>query len=707
MYPGRTDAEATENMRPVELTVIDHQDAEGEEVPEEIGELNQIQLEAYVAAAKIKALLENKIYDGGTGEYRDVTYKDIVILLRTNKNWIDVFTEVLTSEGIPAYADVNSGYLDAVEISMFLNLLKVIDNPRQAVELVSVLRSPAGQFTLGELAQIRLSSNDKSFYLALVNYQEEGRLLQKIQEFLRNLDKWQKMARYLPLEELIWQMMLDTGYLYYVTAMPGGMQRMANIRLLFSKARNFETSTLHGLFNFLRFIEIVSASQADIGTAKTLGENDNVVRLMSIHKSKGLEFPVVILSGLGKQFNLSDLRGNILLHKDLGLGPRYVDTGLRTYSSTILRNAISEKIKFENLSEEMRILYVAMTRAKDKLIMTGSVKDIERAAKKWSKTVAPYSLAQARSGLDWLGAVLMRHEDGQVLRELSAEDGDSLDTWRDVSQWQIEIINKNSIKLDLQKNTLEKEQLWRELKDFQRENGSPWKDVVHSRLNWSYPEKSAGQIPVKLSVTQIQQQKERQLSHAELNLPVLIPHPIFTESGKGIKAIEKGTIYHFVLQHLDLQRVDNAEALKDQIREMVDKQLLKPEEADAVEIDKVLNFYRSAIGQRALASVSLKRETPFNLICKANKVLSGIADDSEEEMMVQGIIDLYFIEDDELVLVDYKTDYITAENRQSKIDSYRVQIHLYKQALERILQKRVKESYLYFLSSNEAVLIGE
>ena len=708
LYPGKDDINITEGMKEVELTLIDHQDpAAGEEVPEEIGELNQIQLEAYVAAARIKELLKNKIYDEGAGTYRDVIYKDIVILLRTNKNWIDVFTEVFTSEGIPSYADVNSGYLDAVEISMFINLLKIIDNPRQDIELISVLRSPVFHFNLEELAHIRLSSSNKSFYLALVNYQEEGELQQKINSFLEDLGKWQKMARYLPLEELIWQLMLETGYLYYVTAMPGGTQRMANIRLLFSKARNFETSTMHGLFSFLRFIEKISASQADVGTARTLGENDNVVRLMSIHKSKGLEFPIVILSGLGKQFNLSDMRGNILMHKDLGLGPRYVDTSLRTYSSTILRNAIGEKIKFENLSEEMRILYVAMTRAQVKLIMTGSVKNIEKGVKKWSKAVAPYNLAQARSPLDWLGMVLMRHEDGRALREISAEDWNSGDIRGHESRWQIEILNKNSIKLDVQKNTAEKEQLWQGLKNFRRETGSPWQDRVNSRLNWNYPYKSAGKIPVKLSVTQIQQQKEKNLSHGELNLPALIHHPVFAESGKGIKAVEKGTIIHFVLQHLDLGRVDTVEEILGQIQEMVDKQLLKPEEAAAVEIEKVLNFYRSALGQRALASNLARRETPFNFICKASEVLSGIADDSEEEMMVQGIIDLYFAEGDELVLVDYKTDYIDAENRQNKIDSYRIQIQLYKRALESILHKRVKESYLYFLSSNEAVLMGD
>ena len=706
LYPGKDCGEGITPEK-AELLIIDQQDmAEDTEMPEEIEELNQIQLEAFAVAARIKELLKSKIYDEGTGSYRDVTYKDIVILLRTNKNWIEVFTEVLTAEGIPSYADVNSGYLNAVEISMFLNLLKVIDNPRQDIELISVLRSPVFQFSIEEMASIRLNSSEKYFYTALVSYREEGELKQKIAEFLEDLQKWQRMARYLPLEELIWQLMLDTGYLYYVTAMPGGTQRMANIRLLFSRAKNFEASTMHGLFNFLRFMEKIAASQADIGTAKTLGENDNVVRMMSIHKSKGLEFPVVILSGLGKQFNLSDTRDNILLHKDLGLGPRFVDTGLRTYSSTILRNTIREKIKFENLSEEMRILYVATTRAKEKLIITGSVKGIEKAVKKWSKTVAPYNLAQAKCGLDWFGTVLIRHQDGEALREKSDGEWGENDIWPDKSSWHIKIIHKNSIKLDLQKNANKKEQLWQELNNFRRETGSPLKETVQSRVNWCYPDKNAGQIPVKLSVTQIQRQKEKNLPSAELILPALIQRPIFAEPKKEISGMEKGTVFHFVLQRLDLKRVVSPEEIESQIDDMVYNQLLRPEEAEAVEIEKILDFYRSSLGQRVLVSDMVKRETPFNFICKASEVLSGIDDDTEEEIMVQGIIDLYFKEGEDLVLVDYKTDYITPENRQSKIDSYRVQIQLYKQALESILQTRVKESYLYFLDINEAVRIA-
>ncbi len=703
LYPGRDDnhdiAEA------VELIIIDSQDKrDGVEETrlDEIDELNKIQIEAHVVAAKIKQLLKSSVFDPQTGAKRGITYRDIVILLRTTKNWINVFTEVFSEEGIPSYADVNSGYLDAIEISMFINLLKIIDNSRQDIELISVLRSPIFNFQIEELVTIRLSSSEKNFYAALNNFSETGALQQKISSFLDSLHKWQKMAKYLPLEELIWRLMLDSGYLNYVTAMPGGMQRVANIRLLFARARNYQASTMHGLFNFLNFMDQINASQTDIGTAKTLGENDNVVRLMSIHKSKGLEFPVVILSGLGKQFNLTDTNQMVLLHKDLGIGPRFVDTKLRAYTDTIVRNAIKEKIKFENLSEEMRILYVACTRAKEKLIMTGTVANIEKSVHKWSKTIAPYNLAQARSGLDWFGSVLMRHEDGNILREQLAEPWEEKET-QDKSHWEIEIINKNNIKLDIRENALVKEDLMQNLTEFNLPAGSLWQETITKRLNWIYPDKTAGQIPAKLSVTQIQRLREKKLSNAELNIPVLISRPNFKKKDKKLSGMEKGTIFHFVLQHLDLKRVQSSEQIRLQIDELVAKQLLQPEEAEALDISIISDFYQSEIGQRVLKSDTVKRETPFNLMCKASEVLGEIAADSDEELMVQGVIDLYFIEDDEIVLVDYKTDYITPENRETKVNSYRIQIALYKNALESILQKKVKQSYLFLLDSNEAV----
>ncbi len=707
LYPGRQDCNEAGSGEKIEMIIIDHQDEvdeNGTVINDELEELNKIQIEAYIVADKIKALLNTRVYDPQLGKERNAAYKDMVILLRTTRNWIDVFTEVFNAEGIPSYADINSGYLDALEISLFLNLLKVIDNPRQDIELISVLRSPIFQFSIEELASIRLASNEKTFYAALMDYPESGELHDKISGFSDNLHKWQKMARYLPLEELIRELMLDSGYLYYVTAMPGGMQRVANIRLLFTRARNFQNSTMHGLFSFLKYMEQVKASQADIGTAKTLGENDNVVRLMSVHKSKGLEFPIVILAGMGKYFNMTDTNQNILLHKDLGIGPRLIDTERRTISQTIAHNVIKEKIRLENLSEEMRVFYVACTRAQEKMIMTGSVANIGKAVNKWSNTIDTYHLAQARCGLDWFGPVIMRHRDGSHLRALLETEWEE-GIWPDESCWDISIVNKNKVRLGLLQSSREKKALLQQLVDFQPLPDSPWKETVKTRLNWVYPYTSAGQIPAKLSVTQIQKLKDKNLSNVELNIPALISQPKFRETKPAISALEKGNAMHFILQHLDLKQVQSREQIQNQLDLMTARQLLSAEEAAAVEIESLMNFYQSDIGRRVLAADTVKRETPFNLLCPASEVIEGAETAPDEELLVQGIIDLYFTEGDDIVLVDYKTDYITPENRSSKIDAYRVQIELYKRALESILKKRVKESYLYFLSINEPILM--
>lgn len=277
--------------------------------------------------------------------------------------------------------------------------------------------------------------------------------------------------------------------------------------------------------------------------------------------------------------------------------------------------------------------------------------------------------------------------------------------WQDHSHWQIKIINKHNVKLSIRQHAVKKEELIKGLKDFALENESPWHSSIINRLNWVYPYQTAGQIPAKLSVTQIQRQREKKLHHAELNLPALINTPHFREKEQKISGMEKGTVFHFVLQHLDLKKVNSPEQIKAQIGEMVYRQLLKPEEAEAVEIGNIIKFYQSELGQRVLNSPAVKRETPFNMLCKAAEVLGEAATDSDEELMIQGVIDLYFVEDGKLVLVDYKTDHITAENRQAKINAYQTQMELYQRALESILHKEVKESYLYLLDINEAVPI--
>lgn len=702
LYQG---AESKEIENPaVELLLVD-KSAELDQIDEELAELEHVEVEARLVASRIKRLVGEKIYDPKLNCYRHIDYKDIVVLLRTTQEWAQIFTETFTAEGIPTYADVNSGYFQAVEVNIFINLLKVIDNKRQDIPLLSVMRSPIGKFDVADLIKIRVHSDSFTYFEAVEQYMADGpddRLKDKIRRFVSQLTAWKEEARFMPLHEFIWKLMLDTGYYYYAGAMPGGVQRQANLRILLDRARQFQRTSIKGLFNFIKFVDKLKQSSGDLGTAKVLGENDNVVRIMSIHKSKGLEFPVVIVAGLGKQFNLRDTTAPVLFHKDLGLGPKYIDPEVRGYTDTIARIAMQNRIKLESLAEEMRLLYVACTRPKDKLILVGSVSNLGKTAAKWAMSVGPFNLAKGRNYLDWIGTVLMRHRDGLRLRELAGVAWEKEQLWEDASKWVVEIVDRSHIAQEKTGKNVRREEFLEGLEGKKLPNISGEGHAIASRLNWYYPHQEAVRVPSKLSVTQIKRFKARDLEKLGITIPRLVTRPKFVEGKKRFTAIEKGIIVHFVMQHLDLGRVGNVDEINEQVRQMVVRELLKEEEAQVIEIEKILNFFRSDLGRRVLEADKVYREVPFNLVRKACHLIDGL-DGCQDDVLVQGVIDLYFQEGDGLVLVDYKTDFITGENREEIVNKYSIQVALYKEALESILGQRVKESYLYLLDSGEAV----
>ncbi|QEK11428.1 helicase-exonuclease AddAB subunit AddA [Crassaminicella thermophila] len=686
----------------IELNLIEKNAQE--EMEEEFEEIEDMEVEARITAKRIKALLDNEIYDSKLKEYRNITYKDIVILLRTTKNWAQTFLEVFIEEGIPAYADVNTGYFEAIEVNIFMNLLKIIDNKRQDIPLLSVMRSPIGGFDTEELIKIRVQSSKKTYFEAIEEYIEQidDPLALKCKNFLEKINKWKDSSRYIHLDDFIWNLLKETGYYDYAGAMPGGIQRQGNLRVLVDRARQFQNTSIKGLFNFIKFIDKLKDSSGDMGTAKTLGENDDVVRIMSIHKSKGLEFPVVIVAGMGKQFNLMDINSQVLFHKDLGIGPRYVDPNIRQYTDTIAKIAMKNKIKIESLSEEMRILYVALTRAKDKLILIGSIKDIEKSAKKWTKGMTPFYLSKGRCYLDWIGPVLMRHKDGENLREWANVLWNEDMLMKDNSKWNIKRIHKTDIQKEEIEKKINKLSYLKFLRDFDEKAIKKDYAFVAKRLDWSYPNKVATKIPSKLSVTDIKRISAKELDSMGMNIPSLIQKPNFMNENKQFAAAEKGTIIHFVMQHLDLNNIESKEAIKEQIEKMVEAELLKIEEADVVDISKILTFFESNIGKRICKAKNVFREVPFNFVKKACEVIPNLYD-CEESLLIQGVIDCYFEQEDGLVLVDYKTDYIGFGRKEEIVKKYRIQVDLYKEALEKITNKKVKESYLYLFHLDEEV----
>jgi len=427
-------------------------------------ELMTAQLEARLIATQIRQLMGEygtpfQVYDKHLKGMRSVTYRDIVILLRATQQWAPLMIEQLRLEGIPAYAELNTGYFEATEVEVMISLLKVIDNPVQDIPLAGVLRSPVVNLTAEELAQIRLHGKGLSFYDAMVkltagdelegtNPSVEKGLLMKLERFLERLAQWRDEARQGSLSELLWRIYRETGYYDWVGGLPGGTQRQANLRALYDRARQYESTSLRGLFRFLRFIERMQDNGGDLGTARALGEQEDVVRIMTIHKSKGLEFPVVFVAGLSKMFNQQDLSASFLMHKQLGFGPRYVDQELRVAYPTLPSLAIKRQIKMELLAEEMRVLYVALTRPKEKLYLIGSVRNVEKQLQTWGQAVdqpdlllPDYMLARGRSYLDWIAPSLLRHRDGSELRRLGGlpnRAGDCLVD--DPSKWYISVV---------------------------------------------------------------------------------------------------------------------------------------------------------------------------------------------------------------------------------------------------------------------------
>ncbi len=687
-----------------------------------------IQCEAKVVADRIKKLVNTdsegkvfRIFDKGNNKYRPLEYRDIVILLRSTKNLADVFMDEMTIHGIPAYADIGTGFFKTIEVKIMLSLLQIIDNPLQDIPLLAVLRSPIASFTPDDLIDLRLTDRKSCIYIALKKLANNNtETSKKAAGFLTKLDKWRDKAIYMSTDRLIWYLYDDTGYYAFAGAMPGGRQRQANLKILFERARQFEESSYKGLFNFINFVDKLIASRGDMGSARILGENENVVRIMSIHKSKGLEFPVVILSGCGKRFNLQDMNDKILLHQDIGFGPDFVDYKKRITYPSIAKYALKYKIKVESLSEEMRILYVALTRAREKLIMTGVVKDLKKACNRWSKCLKldkiklpEYEMLRSESYIDWMAFALIRHESSKNLRSWAGINGrNNYSRIDDPSKWKIEIWNKSSIILNISKNkSIEKESIKRlEEKDIKKPF-TKYSDEIERRLNWEYAYKKAASIPTKLSVTELKKRfsldNQDEYMPFTLYAPRLVKKPMFLEENKGLDAAEKGTILHFVMQHVELKNVGTYEEIENEINKMKENDLLTKQQAETVEIKKIENFFKSVLGQKMLNAERVNREIPFNYKIKSTDFYKDLEREKYEydTMLLQGVIDCYIEEPDGILLIDYKTDYVPEGKTDRLREKYKIQIDCYSMALEKLTGKKVKGKYIYSFCNEESIAL--
>ena len=666
-----------------ELHIIDLK--KQDEAEEEINNIENEQIEAKFVANKIKELIKSDyyVYDKKEG-YRKLLYKDIVILLRSTSGIAPVYERELTELSIPVFSDISQSYLETVEIQTIINLLKIIDNPMQDIPLVSVLKSSIGGFTDNELVEIRLFDKNCTFFESMqkarINVSEE--LKRKIDCFLNELSKWQEMEKYLPLDELIWKIYIKTGYYSYVTLMPNGILRQANLKMLFEKAKQYEKANFKGVFNFIKFIDKLKQSSGDMESAKLIGENDNVVRIMSIHKSKGLEFPVVFLCNTNKQFNMQDLNQNILLHQDIGLGPKYINYKRKIEYNTLAKEAIKIQSKIDTLSEEMRILYVALTRAKEKLIVTGISKDLNKELEKKqellstsnNKNIDSIIVKKYKTYLDWIELVYLKNNKNTKidLKTYNREDiikETKKENMKNNSN--IEIINKN---INKDKN-----------------------NEIEKAMSWKYKNEKAIDIPSKTSVTQLKNSFDNKQDIVKIK-------PKFLTDKLEITNTEKGTLTHLILQKLDLRKEYTLLDISNILEELVKQDIITEKQKEAINTNNIYKFTQTELAKRIRESKQINKEMPFYTNINANDVYGN---NLNENILLQGIIDLYFIDkDDKLVLVDYKTDYVEKNNEKELIEKYKKQLELYEKALEQALNKKVDEKYLYstYLSKEIKIL---
>ncbi|WEG11960.1 helicase-exonuclease AddAB subunit AddA [Pullulanibacillus sp. KACC 23026] len=705
----------------VELHLIDQASSAGEEDEEgaeTIESAQKMELEAHLIATQIENLIDQefKVFDKSVGHARVLHYRDIVILIRSAKGTASVIQDVLKERGIPAYAELTTGYFEAVEVSIMMALLNVIDNPFQDIPLASVLRSPIVGLKGEELSAIRLEDPDASYYEALkkIMLNADHPLYSKLNDFYTHLQTWRNQARQGALADLIWSIYRTTGYYDYVAGLAGGEQRQANLKALYDRARQYEQTTFRGLFRFLRFIERLQERGSDLGEARALSEQEDVVRIMTIHKSKGLEFPVVFVAGMNKQFNKRDVYGKTLLHKSLGFGTKFVDPEARYTLPTLAHSAIKQQIERETIAEEMRVLYVALTRAREKLMLVGTVPDAEKALQKWRLSalergwVLPaYYRSRGNRYLDWVGPAVLRHSTAKLFHDVSGYSP-RLDSPVSThpSSWSCFLHPANTVIRQTDKVIESREKEVRLSKWLPVDlDSSDWEEEVTRRLEWSYPNLAATMQMSKLTVTEIKRQQDQFSEGAGEQLIRQFRRPIGDRpaflSKQESTAAELGTLTHRFMQLVTLRPGLTIEELEKERARMVRDELILEEEASRLLLEEVAAFFQSDVGERLVASNKIIREQPFSLKLPIEDIQPDWTGDVES-IMVQGVIDCLFLDESGWNLLDYKTDRLagrfqteqeTVEHLQTR---YHVPMTLYRQAIERIWKQPVQEVGLWF-----------
>ena len=649
-----------------ELILVDTKSGEDED------SADNTTAEARAVAAKIKELMESGVRVADKDSERELRYSDIVILMRSVAARGEIYCRELAAAGIPVLSGQGSGFFESVEISLLVSLLAVIDNPHQDIPLISVLRSPAFGFTADELSEIRAADKNADFYSALCLTAQSS---EKCADFLSVLKSLRALSKDTELGELLWHICNELDLMAICSAMPDGEQHCANLATMQEYAKRFESGGFRGLHRFVEWLNKLM----ERGEEPSRGTTGNAVELMTVHKSKGLEFPVVFLCGTATMFNTNDMRKTVLVHPELGLGPDIIDTrrGIRYPSAA--KNAIKQRLTSEMLSEEMRLLYVALTRAKEHLFMTGVLGNAEEKLEKMKadaeKPMPPEQLSLATNTLNWLIYAALADSEGKMKYSIYLPENSQ--------EQQSEAAEETEICAD---DALVEE--------------------IRRRVEFEYPHKSAQSLPSKVTATELKGVGEADEEAASL---VKKPHgsfrsPDFMKGEKPLTGTEKGTATHMLLQFVDYEKAQSLDGIKVELTRLTASNHLSARQAEAVEPEAVLRLFESPLGRRIMSADSISREFRFSLLCPAESFFEG---GEGENVLLQGVVDCLIEEDGELTVIDYKTDRVYGEALEERAKSYAGQLRAYALAVGRITGKPVKECVLYFLSAGKTVIVEE
>ena len=670
-------------------------------------QISKQELEAKLIADRIRKMVgKEEVVDEETGEFRKVRYGDIVILLRSLSEWADLFAEVLNANGIPAHTVSRTGYFSTLEIRTVLNYLRILDNPRQDIPLAAVLKSPMAGLSDEQLARLRLLAEDKPYHQCVKMFLEaEEELTEKestadedmrakLKRFSETYKKLRRQTMDIPMHELLQKVLKETGYARYASALPAGRQRLANLHMLSEKAIAYEKTSYRGLYHFIRYIDELQKYDVDFGEAELVGENEDAVNIMSIHKSKGLEFPVCFVSGMGKSFNKQDSRSKMILHPNLGVGLDIIEEDRRIKVPAFFKKVIARQTELESLGEELRVLYVAFTRAKEKLIITGCIKDEEMLQQireiycGSNRTELNFKeRAEAKTFLEWI-------------LPAAAASG-SWDKVSYVTPWSMledeaahQITEHVSLRQRVQQAEKVSDTLYEKIKE---------------QLSYQYPHPDAIHLVTKYSVSELKHRAMRELAAKEEEdvtpkflEEVSTPYvPAFMEGKAEVnQGALRGTAMHRLMECYDFTKMPDrsdefAENIKKQLTGLVQMGKVSEDMQKLIRIPSVELFLKSQLAPRMKAAAmrdDLFREKPF---------VMGNHEMEEEMVLIQGIIDVFWVEEDGIVLLDYKTDRVDSATRLR--DMYKEQLDLYAEALERIFPLPVKEKYLYSFRLNQAI----